>query len=157
MFSYQGEFWSYKDVAMWPRPVQQPHPPIWMPVVGSKESIEFAARHNMPITPGLALGGLQDDIIRYYAQCLAQARPPDHARSSVARHQRLCRRQQGAGGAARCGPYHLYFNRTLFSHGNFTETAMQRRAGYSTHASTDYVRPENLPRRRNSPARISAT
>ena len=27
-------------------------------------------------------------------------------------------------------PYHLYFNRTLFSHGNFTETAKQRDAGY---------------------------
>jgi hypothetical protein len=40
-------------------------------------------------------------------------------------------------------PYHLYFNRTLFSHGNFTETALQRQAGYSTQNSTDYVRPEN--------------
>jgi alkanesulfonate monooxygenase SsuD/methylene tetrahydromethanopterin reductase-like flavin-dependent oxidoreductase (luciferase family) len=53
IFSYEGNFWSYKDVAMWPRPVQQPHPPIWMPIVGSKESIEFAGRNNLPITPGL--------------------------------------------------------------------------------------------------------
>src|SRR5258707_15526270 len=30
-FSYQGKFWSYHDVAMCPRPVQQPHPPIWGP------------------------------------------------------------------------------------------------------------------------------
>jgi alkanesulfonate monooxygenase SsuD/methylene tetrahydromethanopterin reductase-like flavin-dependent oxidoreductase (luciferase family) len=42
------------------------------------------------------------------------------------------------------GPYHLYFNRTLFSHGNFTETSLQRQAGYATEASTGYVRPENL-------------
>ena len=41
------------------------------------------------------------------------------------------------------GPYHLYFNRTLFSHGNFTETELQRQTGYSTTASTDYVSPEN--------------
>ena len=40
------------------------------------------------------------------------------------------------------GPYHLYFNRTLFSHGNFTETAKQRDAGYVSQASNDYVRPE---------------
>jgi hypothetical protein len=40
-------------------------------------------------------------------------------------------------------PYHLYFNRTLFSHGNFTETSLQRAAGYASAASTDYVRPEN--------------
>src|SRR4051812_39499174 len=31
VFSYEGKFWSYKDVALWPRPVQQPHPPIWIP------------------------------------------------------------------------------------------------------------------------------
>ena len=42
------------------------------------------------------------------------------------------------------GPHHLYFNRTLFSHGNFTETSRQRETGYSSAASTDYVRPENL-------------
>ena len=37
-----------------------------MPVVGSKESIEFAARHGPPITPGLGRSsGLRDDIIRY--------------------------------------------------------------------------------------------
>jgi hypothetical protein len=37
------------------------------------------------------------------------------------------------------GPYPLYFNQTLFSHGNFTETELQRRTGYATAASTDYV------------------
>jgi hypothetical protein len=41
------------------------------------------------------------------------------------------------------GLYHLYFNQTLFSHGNFTETELQRQTGYSTSASTDYVSPEN--------------
>jgi hypothetical protein len=40
-------------------------------------------------------------------------------------------------------PYHLYFNRTLFSHGSFTETAAQRKVGYVSQSSTDYVRPEN--------------
>jgi hypothetical protein len=41
------------------------------------------------------------------------------------------------------GPHHLYFNRTLFSHGNFTETSRQRETGYSSSMSTDYVSPEN--------------
>src|SRR6185312_14418496 len=59
VFSYSGKFWSYKDVAIWPRPVQKPHPPIWIPIVGSKESIEFAGRHDIPITPGLGGGGLR--------------------------------------------------------------------------------------------------
>jgi alkanesulfonate monooxygenase SsuD/methylene tetrahydromethanopterin reductase-like flavin-dependent oxidoreductase (luciferase family) len=29
VFSHQGTFWSYRDIAIWPRPVQQPHPPVW--------------------------------------------------------------------------------------------------------------------------------
>ena len=42
------------------------------------------------------------------------------------------------------GPYLLYFNQTLFSHGNITEASLQRDAGYLSPASFDYVRPENL-------------
>jgi alkanesulfonate monooxygenase SsuD/methylene tetrahydromethanopterin reductase-like flavin-dependent oxidoreductase (luciferase family) len=43
------------------------------------------------------------------------------------------------------GPYLLYFNQTLFSHGNITEASLQRDAGYLSDASYDYVRAENLP------------
>ena len=81
VFSYSGKFWSYKDVALWPRPVQRPHPPVWIPVTGSKESIEFAGKHDIVITPGLRPGGLQEDMIRYYAKCLARNGrrvTPDH-------------------------------------------------------------------------------
>ncbi len=42
------------------------------------------------------------------------------------------------------GPYFLYFNRTLFSHGNFTETSLGQAAGDMSQCSVDYVRPENL-------------
>jgi alkanesulfonate monooxygenase SsuD/methylene tetrahydromethanopterin reductase-like flavin-dependent oxidoreductase (luciferase family) len=143
VFSYQGKFWSYKDVAMWPRPVQQPGPEIWIPVVGSKESIEFAARKNAVITPGLAPGGLQHDIIRYYAKCLAQQGrkvTPNHLSLGMSVYVADSKEQA----VKEYGPHHLYFNRTLFSHGNFTETSLQRQAGYATQSSTDYVRPENL-------------
>ncbi|HZX84361.1 MAG TPA: LLM class flavin-dependent oxidoreductase [Reyranella sp.] len=142
VFSYSGKFWSYKDVAIWPRPVQRPHPPIWIPIVGSKESIEFAGRHDIPITPGLAGGGLRNDIIRFYAKCLADAGhriTPDHM--SLALNAYVA--DSKAQAVREVAPYHLYFNRTLFSHGSFTETAAQRKVGYVSQSSTDYVRPEN--------------
>lgn len=142
VFSYQGRFWSYRDVAMWPRPVQSPHPPIWIPIISSQESIEFAAARNATITPGLVPGGLQLDIIRYFAKCLAR-----HGRRITPDHLSIGMSVYLADSKARAieeyGPYHLYFNRTLFSHGNFSETAKQRAAGYSAPTSTDYVRPEN--------------
>jgi len=144
VFSYDGQFWSYKDVALWPRPVQRPHPPIWIPVVGSKESIEFAARNDCPITPGLGRArGLRDDIIRYYAKCLDAAGhriTPNHLSLGITAYVADSKAQA----LREYGPHILYFNRTLFSHGNFTETEMQRQTGYSSQASTDYVRPENL-------------
>ena len=144
IFSYEGKFWSYKDVAMWPRPVQQPHPPIWVPVIGSKESIEFAGRHNLPITPGLGRArGLRDDIIRFYAGCLARSGhriTPDHLSLGITAYVADSKAQA----LKEYGPHILYFNRTLFSHGNFTETERQRESGYASAASTDYVRPENL-------------
>jgi alkanesulfonate monooxygenase SsuD/methylene tetrahydromethanopterin reductase-like flavin-dependent oxidoreductase (luciferase family) len=142
VFSYQGKFWSYRDVSIWPRPVQRPHPPIMIPIVGSQESIEFAGRHNIPITPGLAGGGLRDDIIRHYAKSLAAAGhriTPDHL--SLALNAYVA--DSKARAVKEVAPYHLYFNRTLFSHGSFTETAAQRQAGYVGQHSTDYVRPEN--------------
>jgi alkanesulfonate monooxygenase SsuD/methylene tetrahydromethanopterin reductase-like flavin-dependent oxidoreductase (luciferase family) len=142
VFSYSGKFWSYKDVALWPRPIQRPHPPIMIPIVGSQESIEFAGRHNIGITPGLAGGGLRDDIIRHYAKSLASAGhriTPDHL--SLALNAYVADSKEQA--VKEVAPYHLYFNKTLFSHGSFTETAAQRQAGYVGQHSTDYVRPEN--------------
>jgi len=43
-FEHYGEFWKLKYVNPWPRPLQQPHPPIWIPGAGSKETIEFVAQ-----------------------------------------------------------------------------------------------------------------
>jgi alkanesulfonate monooxygenase SsuD/methylene tetrahydromethanopterin reductase-like flavin-dependent oxidoreductase (luciferase family) len=144
IFSYDGVFWSYKDVALWPRPLQRPRPPIWMPIVGSKESIEFAARHDLPITPGLGRSqGLRDDIIRHYARCLVQSGhriTPDHLSLGISAYVA----DSKARAVREMGPHHLYFNRTLFSHGNFTETDRLQQAGYSSTGSTDYVSPENL-------------
>src|SRR4029077_12667792 len=36
--------YHFEYVNVWPRPYQQPHPPIWTPSTGSSETIEWAAR-----------------------------------------------------------------------------------------------------------------
>jgi alkanesulfonate monooxygenase SsuD/methylene tetrahydromethanopterin reductase-like flavin-dependent oxidoreductase (luciferase family) len=144
VFSYDGRFWSYEHVAIWPRPVQQPHPPVWVPVSGSKETIEWAARYDIPITPGLGgHRGTREDITAYYARCLEQhghRLSPDHLVIQASAYVADSKAQA----VREAGPYTLYFNRTLFSHGNITETDLQRQAGYLSNASFDYLRPENL-------------
>ncbi len=142
VFSYEGKFWTYKDVALWPRPAQRPHPPVWIPVTGSKESIEFAAKHGITITPGLRPGGLQEDIVRYYVKCCAK-----YGRRVTPNHLTISANAYIADSKAQAvkenAPYFLYFNRTLFSHGNFTETSIGQAQGYMSQQSIDYVRPEN--------------
>jgi len=44
-FEHIGKHYKLRYVNSWPRPVQQPHPEIWIPGVGSLETLEFVARH----------------------------------------------------------------------------------------------------------------
>ncbi|MFQ6026737.1 MAG: LLM class flavin-dependent oxidoreductase, partial [Dehalococcoidia bacterium] len=142
-FSYQGKFWSYQDVAIWPRPVQRPHPPVWVPVTVSKETLEWAGRENVPITPGAnATLPVRQDMIRYYARCLERNGhriTPDHVVMGASVYVADSREQA----FKEAGPYMLYFLHTLFSHGNVSNVAQQTQSGYRREADYDYIRPEH--------------
>jgi alkanesulfonate monooxygenase SsuD/methylene tetrahydromethanopterin reductase-like flavin-dependent oxidoreductase (luciferase family) len=43
-FTWNSKHYYLKHVNPWPRPLQQPHPPIWIPGVGSMETIELVAQ-----------------------------------------------------------------------------------------------------------------
>jgi alkanesulfonate monooxygenase SsuD/methylene tetrahydromethanopterin reductase-like flavin-dependent oxidoreductase (luciferase family) len=44
IFNWEGRFWQYRYVNVWPRTYQQPHPPIW--ITGSTpDSVTFTADH----------------------------------------------------------------------------------------------------------------
>jgi alkanesulfonate monooxygenase SsuD/methylene tetrahydromethanopterin reductase-like flavin-dependent oxidoreductase (luciferase family) len=42
-FRWEGHYYPLEHVNPWPRPLQQPHPPIWVPSQGSGETISWAA------------------------------------------------------------------------------------------------------------------
>jgi alkanesulfonate monooxygenase SsuD/methylene tetrahydromethanopterin reductase-like flavin-dependent oxidoreductase (luciferase family) len=42
-FRYHGRHYQFDYVNLWPRPLQQPHPPVWLPSQGSSETVEWAA------------------------------------------------------------------------------------------------------------------
>jgi alkanesulfonate monooxygenase SsuD/methylene tetrahydromethanopterin reductase-like flavin-dependent oxidoreductase (luciferase family) len=144
VFSFEGRFWTYRDVAIWPRPVQQPHPPVWVPVTASKETIEWAGKHNIPITPGATSHrGVIEDVVRYYARQLEQHGhhiTPDH----LTLQADVYVADSKAQAVAEAAPYALYFAHTLFSHGNITERDLQAQTGYVASSSHDYLRPENV-------------
>ncbi len=43
-FSWQGDHYNIEHVNIWPKPMQQPHPPIWMPGTGSTDTIDEVAK-----------------------------------------------------------------------------------------------------------------
>jgi alkanesulfonate monooxygenase SsuD/methylene tetrahydromethanopterin reductase-like flavin-dependent oxidoreductase (luciferase family) len=55
-FAWEGTHFQFRYVNVWPRPLQQPHPPIWIPGSGSPETIEWVAqqRYTYMVLPTLA-------------------------------------------------------------------------------------------------------
>ena len=53
---YIGRHYKLRFLNTWPKPVQQPHPEIWIPGAGSVETVEFVAKqalrlHGHPVLP----------------------------------------------------------------------------------------------------------
>lgn len=44
-FSFEGRHWQLHDATLHPRPVQSPHPPIWIGASGERKMLPLAARH----------------------------------------------------------------------------------------------------------------
>ena len=49
-FTFEGKYYHVNYVNTWPRPYQQPHPPIWIPSQGSSETIEWASHPSRKYT-----------------------------------------------------------------------------------------------------------
>jgi alkanesulfonate monooxygenase SsuD/methylene tetrahydromethanopterin reductase-like flavin-dependent oxidoreductase (luciferase family) len=145
-FSHEGKFWNYKDVSIWPRPWQQPHPPVWVPFTGSKETIEWAGKHNLSAVIHPLHPGLTEDIVAHFAKSLVR-----HGHRITPQHLCVVADAYVASSRAEAieeyAPSYLYFNQTLWHHGSLPDknAPTPKEAGFVSAAAFDYVRPENLP------------
>jgi alkanesulfonate monooxygenase SsuD/methylene tetrahydromethanopterin reductase-like flavin-dependent oxidoreductase (luciferase family) len=76
---YDGDFYNYRHLNVWPRPLQQPHPKLYIVGSGSKETVTLAADHcagySIVFTPiGLVDGRLDRGELRRRPR-RARARP----------------------------------------------------------------------------------
>ena len=46
VFAFNGKYTQLRYVNLWPRPLQTPHPPVWIPGGGSLETWEWTARRD---------------------------------------------------------------------------------------------------------------
>jgi alkanesulfonate monooxygenase SsuD/methylene tetrahydromethanopterin reductase-like flavin-dependent oxidoreductase (luciferase family) len=144
VFTHEGRYWSFKDIAIWPRPFQQPHPPVWIPFTGSQETIERAAAGNFGAAIHHTDRDVIDDMIAHFARSLAR-------HGHRIRPQQLCLLADAwvaddAGQAIeQYAPYFLYFNQVLWHHGSSRpgERANPAAVGYVAASSYDYALPQN--------------
>jgi alkanesulfonate monooxygenase SsuD/methylene tetrahydromethanopterin reductase-like flavin-dependent oxidoreductase (luciferase family) len=51
-FNWEGEFFHYRHVNVWPRPYQEPHPPVWITTSSRSNAREIARRGHSLATMG---------------------------------------------------------------------------------------------------------
>ncbi len=71
-FSWQGEHFTFHRISVWPRTVQEPHPPVFFSG-NSTESIEFAAANRLNLAIGFAPARQVAEHVDHYKKCAAQA------------------------------------------------------------------------------------
>jgi alkanesulfonate monooxygenase SsuD/methylene tetrahydromethanopterin reductase-like flavin-dependent oxidoreductase (luciferase family) len=70
-FGWQGRHFQYRTVSIWPRPLQQPHPPTFA-LGTSRESLEFAARHRLGCGVSYGPFDVMARATRYYREQCAR-------------------------------------------------------------------------------------
>lgn len=132
-FDYAGKHFQYSDVSIWPRPIQQPHPPLWVPLTGSKETIEWAAKHDASFTPGVFAGPMREDTLRYYAKCAAQyGREVKPEKISIMVDCYVA--DTKAKAIEEYGPYLMYLFNTLLIYDQVFQKDVQKTKYYSSTA-----------------------
>jgi alkanesulfonate monooxygenase SsuD/methylene tetrahydromethanopterin reductase-like flavin-dependent oxidoreductase (luciferase family) len=70
-FGWQGRHFQYRTISIWPRPLQQPHPPTFA-LGTSRESCEFAARHRLGCGVSYGPFEVMARATRYYREQCAR-------------------------------------------------------------------------------------
>ena len=65
VWTHKGKFFEFEDCALWPRPLQQPHPPIWV-AARSAESIEWCVSKQLPVAQVYSTTAQIEDTFGYY-------------------------------------------------------------------------------------------
>jgi alkanesulfonate monooxygenase SsuD/methylene tetrahydromethanopterin reductase-like flavin-dependent oxidoreductase (luciferase family) len=66
-FGWQGRYYQYRTISIWPRPIQQPHPPLYMSG-SSPEAGEFAARNRIGLGFAFTTIPLAAKAAAYYVE-----------------------------------------------------------------------------------------
>ena len=89
-FAWNGKYTKLRYVNLWPRPIQQPHPPIWIPGLGSLETWDFCLDHGYNYSY-LSFSGYkraQNMMNGYWEHCAKKGLDPNPYRGAF--FQQVC-------------------------------------------------------------------
>jgi alkanesulfonate monooxygenase SsuD/methylene tetrahydromethanopterin reductase-like flavin-dependent oxidoreductase (luciferase family) len=149
VWSHEGKFYQLKDCAIWPRPLQQPYPPIWI-AARSAESIEWCVKRHLPTAQVYQTTGQIEDTFGYYRKVARdegwEATPDDFI---LCRHIYIDesdkRAQEFAEPAMRY--FFTVFNRGFNEAINKEAVNQRLMAALTTERSFNYFREGNRERR----------
>ena len=113
-FAWHGKYFHYDHVSIWPRPLQQPHPPIILPA-DSDEGLETAARRRVPTGVAYRSNARAKSIFDRYRTFAARhgwTPTPEHCH--VLRHVYVA--ESNARARAEAEPHLDYFWHKLLSY-----------------------------------------
>ena len=106
-FEHKGEFWQYGMVDPQPKPLQTPHPPIWV-ATDSAEGLRHCAEQDWGVMfpQGRSLEVLEEQVGRYRQALEDAGKPWDNSKLLVARGLHVAETDDEAWATA-ARPYHL--------------------------------------------------
>ena len=148
VWSFEGKFFKLHDCAIWPRPMQQPHPPIWI-AARSAESIEWCVERHLPCAQVYQTTGQIEDTFTYYRSKAKEAgweATPD--KFILCRHTYIDETDQKAKAniEAAMGYFFTVFNRGFNEALNKDAVSKDLQAAMMSDRSFSYFREGNRER-----------
>ncbi|MBM3218410.1 MAG: LLM class flavin-dependent oxidoreductase [Candidatus Rokubacteria bacterium] len=113
-FEWRGKYFSYDRVCIWPRPLQQPHPPIVLPA-DSDEGLQTAASRRVPTGAAYRSAARTKDVFERYRRFAAtHGWTPQPSDCHVLRHVYVG--ETSAKARAEAEPHLDYFWQKLLSY-----------------------------------------
>ncbi len=148
VWSHEGKFFKLHDCAIWPRPMQQPHPPVWI-AARSAESVEWCVARQLPCAQVYQTTGQIEDTFSYYRTKAKEAGwDANPEKFILCRHIYIDDTEQKAQANIEAAMAYFFtvFNRGFNEAINKDAVAKQLQAALTSERSFNYFREGNRDR-----------
>jgi alkanesulfonate monooxygenase SsuD/methylene tetrahydromethanopterin reductase-like flavin-dependent oxidoreductase (luciferase family) len=123
IFAFNGRYNKLRHVNIWPRPIQQPHPPIHIPGGGSLETYDFCIDNTYSYSYLSFTGYIRANaLMKGYWDRVAARNAPDTSPYRAGFAQTICVAETDAEAEQLYGPHVNYFyNRCLHVYAGFAD------------------------------------